>query len=165
MRNRVGLLAGLIALTFIAAETVRPTRVPAKKIAAHALLLRSQAVREGARDSLDTELLDDIPRIHPDAVGSVRISERADGSFALTGTAADAYDGSAGAAIFLETDSGTRVGSALTRYGVAPLPRVFTVIVEPSTFGPGTHRLRVALISADQRGFFLLPDSVSVNSR
>ena len=159
--TRATVLLSLIALTFAAAEVVRPTRFIPKKIAARALVVHSQSVPGGATDSLDPNLLDGLPRIHPDALGTVRLSERGDGSFGLTGTLADPIDGITGAGVFLESD-GARIGGVRTSYGAAPQPHDFSMIVAPAALGRGSHRLFVALISADARGFFLLPHPVLV---
>jgi hypothetical protein len=152
----------VIALAFVTAEVVRPTHLVPKKIAAHALRIRTQAAPGGAIDSLDPELLDDLPRIHPDAVGNVRTTRRSDGALVLAGTLADPSDGSAGSAAFLDLD-GSRTSEPAIRYGAAPHPQAFSIVVpRVSLAAPGTHHLSVALVSADQRGFFLLPGPVTV---
>ncbi len=155
------MLVGLLALTFATAEGVRPTHFVPKKIAAGGLILHSQGVAGGASDSLDPELLAGVPRIHPDAVGEVRASRRPDGSFSLTGSLEDPLDGSTGAAAFIESD-GSRLSAPGARYGAKPNTKAFSIIVAPAALGRGSHRLYVALISADQRGFFRLPNPVLV---
>jgi hypothetical protein len=160
--TRTGATLAVIALAFVTAEVVRPTQIVPKKIAAHALLLRTQAAPGGTTNSLNPELLEDLPRIHPDAVGSIRATRRSDGALILAGTLAEPSDGSPGSAAFLERD-GSRTSEPAIHYGAAPQPQTFSILIRPASLGaPGPHRLSVALISADQRGFFLLPQSVTV---
>jgi hypothetical protein len=144
---------------------VRPTHLVPKKIAARGLLIRTQATPGGTANSLDPELLDDLPRIHPDAVGSVRATRRSDGSYLVTGKLADPSDGSAGSAAFVELD-GSRTSEPAIEYGTPPQRQTFSILIRPASLGaPGSHRLFVALISADQRGFFLLPAPITVRVR
>ena len=160
--TRAGAMLAVIILAFVTAEVVRPTHFAPKKLTSRALLLRTQAAPGGAMDTLDPELLDDLPRIHPDAVGNVHMTTRSDGTFLLAGTLADPSDGSAGSAVFLESD-GSRTSEPAIHYGATPRLQAFSIHIRPASLGtPGTHRLLVALISADQRGFFVLPVPVTV---
>lgn len=161
--TRTSVLLGLIAVSFVTAEAVRPTRVAPKKLSTNALVLRSQAATgdvSGSANTLDSALLDGLPRIHPDAVGSVRVSDRAGDALTLSGSIAEP-EGAAGAAVFI-VDGTRRLGTARAHYGTPPRPTQFAIELRSAELAAGIHALQIGLVSADQRGFFLLPNPVAV---
>ncbi len=152
-----------IAVAFVAAEIVRPTHVPAKHLVSHSLVLGPSL--------LGAEMLDDLPRIHPDALGSIApatLSRSASGTtLHLRGWIADPYTRRPGLTVFTFAN-GARVADASVRYhlptppiapderGAVPKAAGFEVDqpwhgrVDPTT-------LAVGLVAVDQRGFYLLP--------
>lgn len=148
----------LIGVAFVAAEVTRPTAFHDKKIASRALLPTSQHGAALRAATLDPELLDDLPRIWPNAPANVRV--RAVGTqLAITGRIADPYTGSPGAAVFPIID-GRRVAHFSASYGG---PRY---AIELNCGGGRSARrpaeLAIGMVAADQRGYFHSTATVAI---
>jgi len=168
MRRVTGPRLALVAfaVAFGAAELARPTRVVLpKRTVAGGLVLRSQGAYAGTSDTLDPELLDDLPRIHPDALGNVSAARGRDGRLELRGWIGDPDTRAAGIAVFPIVD-GRRIANVRTTYGLLrpAIATRFGTRLAPSGFhitlatdaAPPHARIAVGLIAADRRGYFLL---------
>ncbi len=166
---RIALAA--LAVAFGAAELVRPTRVMLpKRTVAGGLVLRSQGIHGGTAGTLDPELLDDLPRIHPDALGELATIRVAGGGLELRGWIGDPDARAAGIAVF-PIVNGRRLPGARTtygllrpsvegRYGAQLAPTGFRIALPVDTVSSG-DRVAVGLIATDRRGYFLLGTDVA----
>ncbi len=167
--SRIALAA--LAVAFGIAELARPTRVVLpKRTVAGGLVLRSQGTYRGTAATLDPELLDDLPRIHPDALGELATIQLPSGDLELRGWIGDPSAHAAGIAIF-PLVAGRRLPGARTIYGLlrpaveAPYgaglaPTGFRIALPAGAVPSGAH-VAVGLIAADRRGYFLLSPDVA----
>ena len=174
--RRVPLLAFVaIVVAFLAAEIVHPTTyTPKRSTHIAALSLTNDA-------PIDSLILDDLPPIAEQALGNIDvrrvvvagreapITDDATiplaGTLVLAGWCADPIARTRGQTIFIIVDGHRRL-VAHRAYGIAR-PDVVTYFATPSLsdvgftieiaareLGLGKHTLRVALVSADSRGFY-----------
>ena len=174
--RRVPLLAfAAIVVAFLAAEIVHPTTyTPKRSTHIAALSLTNDA-------PIDSLILDDLPPIAEQALGNIDvrrvvvagreapITDDATiplaGTLVLAGWCADPIARTRGQTIFIIVDGHRRL-VAHRAYGIAR-PDVVTYFATPSLsdvgftieiaareLGLGKHTLRVALVSADSRGFY-----------
>jgi len=166
---RIALAA--LAVAFAAAEVARPTRVVLpKRTVAGGLLLRSQGIYGGTGDTLDPELLDDLPRIHPDALGELATIHVPGGGVELRGWIGDPDARAAGIAVFPIVDGRRLPGAQTTygllrpaveaRYGARLAPTGFRIALPVDAVSSG-DRVAVGLIATDRRGYFLLGPDVA----
>lgn len=174
--RRVPVLAFVaIVVAFLAAEIVHPTTyTPKRSTHIAALSLTNDA-------PIDSLILDDLPPIAEQALGNIDvrrvvvagreapITDDATiplaGTLVLAGWCADPIARTRGQTIFIIVDGHRRL-VAHRAYGIAR-PDVVTYFATPSLsdvgftieiaareLGLGKHTLRVALVSADSRGFY-----------
>ncbi len=133
-----------LAVAFIIAEAVRPTTIHPKKIASHALLVATQDAAAPRSATLDPELLDDLPRIRPDAPTTIARS----GDDTISGTIVDPYTRLPGLAVF-PIVAETRV----TDFAASYRNGRYVIRLVPE-LRAHTHSVAVGLVASDQRGYF-----------
>ena len=146
---RLAIPAGVCLAAVCVVAVVHPVRaIFPKRNAGFGLVMRAQDAAAMQANTLDQELLADLPRIHPDGRGTFEI-ERERGTTLLRGTVVDPYSGDSGAAVFPIVD-GKRVANAATFYD----RKTFRIAL-PRGAGD-CQRLAVGLVAYDQRGYFRL---------
>ncbi|MBC5799384.1 MAG: hypothetical protein GIX03_07775 [Candidatus Eremiobacteraeota bacterium] len=136
-----------IGIAFIAAEIARPTVPHDKKIASRALLTASQQTQAPIAGTLDPELLNDLPRIWPNAPSILKAHGTA--PLRIVGCIHDPYTHSNGAAVFPIVN-----GVRLADFSASYQGDRYTLLIPLRPPLPQRFDVAVGLVSADQRGYF-----------
>ncbi len=137
-----------IAVAFAAAEIVHPTQLTPKRISSRALLLASQDAAIPQPGTLGSELLDDLPRIWPNAPAQLSVGA-AGTQTVLRGRIADPYTGLPGAAVFP-----IRGRQRLARFSASYVGTRYTLEFACAARPGPLSNVAVGLVAADQRGYF-----------
>ncbi len=143
--KRAALVA--IGVGFITAELARPTVPQHKKIASRALLTASQHTRAPRAATLDPELLNDLPRIWPNAASTLKAHGAS--PLRIIGRIHDPYTHSPGAAVFPIVN-----GARLADFSASYQGDRYTLIVSLPRASARRYDVAVGMVSADQRGYF-----------
>ena len=168
----------IIALALLCAEIAHPTHFAAKKLG-----------RTPDAVSLDSNVLDSLPPIDKQALGSidvlqydvgaapVRITPRVSipraAVVTMIGWCGDPDLKATGAGAFLSIDGRVRID--VSRFVGSPRPDVvqyydspplldsgFRIAIPAATIGTGTHEIQFGVIAKDRRGYFVLGGPLDV---
>jgi hypothetical protein len=177
---------GAIAVILIGAEVVRPTTFHPKRVS-HTSLLGLQA-----HPALDQAELDDLPPIVDPALGNIdaagilehghedalvaAVPVARDATLRLVGWCADPLARAPGSQLLAIVDGSRRIdvsaGYHLARDDAARILHApalrdagFVVDLPVAELGPGTHTLRIAVVTADGSAVSIFPTVVAFTSR
>jgi hypothetical protein len=190
-RNHDTLFAAIVGVlifaAFLAGALLRPVDLTAKHISFEYAVANDVSGNDRSRVALSQQSLDNLPNIPTPGQGNIdfiairrgaSISPsatpvlRSNDRLELRGWAMDPLAHASASGLFLIVNSSRRIDESglygTTVPGTAPrdspnrLGANFTVDVPASALRPGVNELQLAAIAADQRGFFKLPDRVTV---
>lgn len=178
-RNRDALLACILGIlvfsAFLAGSLFHPVELTEKRTSLETAVAERVNGSDRSSASLDYQAINDLPNIPVPAVGQIdfvgirrneRVSPsraprlRAGDEIELRGRVADPLAHQPPSGLFVIVNSSLRPDPS--SYREVLQRTAFTVDVPASLLKQGTNQLEIGAIAADERGFFKLPDRVTV---
>ena len=166
----------LVFVAFLAGSVLRPVEFTAKRGSLESAIAERISSSDQSPAAVDQQSLDDLPNIPVPANGridfvGVRSGGRLlksrtpalhlDEDVELRGRISDPIAGGANSGLFVIVNSSQRI-SAASAFGSDSQKVAFIVDVPASLLRRGINQLELGAIANDERGFFKLPDRVTV---
>jgi hypothetical protein len=177
----------LVFVAFLAGSLLRPVEFTSKRESLESAVAEGVSGTDRSSVTLDQQSLDDLPNIPVPAAGHIDVvGMRRGGDFSpstsprltageeveLHGWAGDPVAKRAGSGLFAIVNSTRRIdvspdygsghAAAVRPVESGPQGTIFVVDLPASALQQGSNQIELGIVAQDQRGFFKLPDRVTV---